>query len=50
MPEGLRDMDNRYTILRPGGLLNGLEFLHELRIDTGDEISGSIAATWPKLR
>jgi len=32
----------RHTILRPGGLLNGPAFRHELRFDTGDKISGSI--------
>lgn len=33
----------RHTILRPGGLLDGPAFRHELRFDTGDRISGSIA-------
>ncbi|MGC8775317.1 MAG: SDR family oxidoreductase [Chlorobaculum sp.] len=32
----------RHTILRPGGLLNGPAFRHELRFETGDKISGSI--------
>ncbi len=32
----------RHTILRPGGLLDGPAFRHELRFDTGDKISGSI--------
>lgn len=32
----------RYTILRPGGLLDGPAFMHALRFDTGDRISGSI--------
>ncbi|RXK80662.1 SDR family oxidoreductase [Chlorobaculum sp. 24CR] len=33
----------RHTILRPGGLLDGSAFRHELRFDTGDRISGSIS-------
>jgi len=33
----------RHTILRPGGLLDGSAFRHELRFDTGDKISGSIS-------
>jgi len=33
----------RHTILRPGGLLDGPAFRHELRFDTGDKISGSIS-------
>ena len=32
----------RYTILRPGGLLDGPAFRHKLRFDTGDRITGSI--------
>jgi uncharacterized protein YbjT (DUF2867 family) len=36
------DAGFRHTILRPGGLLNGPAFLHALRFDTGDRISGSI--------
>lgn len=33
----------RHAILRPGGLLDGPAFRHELRFDTGDRISGSIS-------
>ena len=33
----------RYTILRPGGLLNSPAFRHELCFETGDRISGSIS-------
>lgn len=32
----------RYTILRPGGLLDGALFMHALKFDTGDRITGSI--------
>ncbi|MBN1928612.1 MAG: SDR family oxidoreductase [Chlorobiaceae bacterium] len=32
----------RHTILRPGGLLDGPAFRHELRFETGDRISGTI--------
>jgi hypothetical protein len=42
MPGGLRDMDNQHAIPRPGGLLDDLEFLHEIRFDIGDRFSDSI--------
>jgi hypothetical protein len=33
----------RHTVLRPGGLMDGAPFMHELKFDKGDRITGSIA-------
>jgi uncharacterized protein YbjT (DUF2867 family) len=32
----------RYTVLRPGGLYDGPPFMHELKFDKGDRITGTI--------
>lgn len=36
------DAGFRYTVLRPGGLIDGPPFLHELNFDKGDRITGTI--------
>ncbi|NTW53943.1 MAG: SDR family oxidoreductase [Chlorobaculum sp.] len=44
--DGLRELYGeagfRYTVLRPGGLIDGPPFMHELKFDKGDRITGTI--------
>ncbi len=44
--EGMRELYGeagfRYTVLRPGGLLDGPPFMHKLKFDKGDRITGTI--------
>jgi len=40
--EQFQDEGHAYTIIRPGGLLDGPPMRHRLLLDTGDRITGSI--------